>query len=327
MENRKQANNSIANTMAQTVYESDVNRRVVERVGKMNPSQSKGIVHEVLYTDKMNLTHPSLGKTTMTKNQFAMRDDVVSINNGVVKHRAQLKDTISSTGINKTVEQAVSGKYKGTNLMGTNETTALYNANPKSINAQKMTSTGISSKDTQRIADTFCGRTTSLENVAYNATRGGKSGAIMNVGVGLIEDLVNDKTVDEMVVHATSNGVRGFAAGYAGSVAATAVTTATAAGIASAPVIATSVPLVAFAAPVVAGIGAAALASTVVMELTDGEVKDAIEDVAHDVVGFVSDVGDSAISAIEDVVTSGLDCVSNALDDFASSVSSFFDWF
>lgn len=312
MENKKQATNSTTSTIAQTVYESDVNRRVLERVGQMNPSQSKGIVHEILYTDKMNLTQPMLGKTALTKNPFATRDDIVSINKGVVKYRAQLKDTTSSAGINKTVEQAVSDKYKGTNLMGTNETTSLYNANPKSVNAQKMTSTGISSKDTQRIADTFSGKTTSFENIAYNASRAGMTGAIMNVGIGLVEDMMNNENADEMVVHATSNGVRGFAAGCAGSAAATAATTATAAGIAATPVIAASAPLVALAAPVVAGIGAAALASTVVMELTDGEVKDTIEDVAHDVVDFVSDIGDS---------------VSSALDDFVSSVSSFFDWF
>ena len=324
MENNKQTMNATSTTFVQTAYEANVNKRVVDRVGRLGPDKSKGIVHEVLYTDKMNVTKPELGNTRLTKSSTAMRDDVVSVKDGVVTHRAQLKDTVS--GINKTINQAKSGKYQGTKLLGTEETTALYNKKVGSA-GQEMTSTGISSKDTRRIADTFSGNKTSFENVAFNSVRAGKTGAVVNVAFGLVEDIMNDETEDEIVAHVASNGIRGFAAGCAGSAAGTAATTAAVAGLANVPTIAASAPLLVAAAPVVAGIAAAAVVGTVVMEVTDGEVKEAIEDVTHEVMDFASEVGESAISFIDDVISEGLNTVSNVVDDFFSGVSSFFDWF
>lgn len=326
MENNKQTMNATSATFVQTAYEANVNKRVVDRVGRLGPDKSKGIVHEVLYTDKMNVTKPELGNTRLTKSSTAMRDDVVSVKNDVVKHRAQLKDTTSTSGISKTINQAKSGKYQGTKLLGTEETTALYNKKVGSA-GQEMTSTGISSKDTRRIADTFSGNKTSFENVAFNSVRAGKTGAVVNVAFGLVEDIVNDESEDEIVAHAASNGVRGFVAGCAGSVAGTAATTAAVAGLANVPAIAASAPLMAVSAPVVAGIAAAAVVGTVVMEVTDGEVKEAIEDVTHEVMDFACEVGESAIDFIDDVISEGLSTVSNAVDDFFSGISSFFDWF
>ena len=83
-----------------------------------------------------------------------MRDDLVSVKDGVVKYRAQLKDTVSSSGVNKTVTQGMNGKYQGT-ILWDKETTELYNAATKNTAAQKMSSTGISSKDTSRITESF----------------------------------------------------------------------------------------------------------------------------------------------------------------------------
>ena len=124
----------------QNVYEGSVNSRVVERVGNLAPSQSKGIAHEILYADKLNITRPELGVTKLSTKTNAVRDDLVSVKDGVVKYRAQLKDTVSPAGVKKTLNQGVSGKYSGTNLMGTKETTEFYNEATENMTAQKMSS-------------------------------------------------------------------------------------------------------------------------------------------------------------------------------------------
>ena len=314
----------------QNVYDGSVNSRVVERVGNLAPSQSKGIAHEILYSDKLNVTRPELGVTKLSTKTNAVRDDLVSVKDGVVKYRAQLKDTVSSSGVKKTVTQGMNGKYKGTNFMGTNETTELYNKATENMTAQKMSSTGISSKDTSRITETFSGKMPSLENVAHNSTRAGSFGAVASVAIGAVEDIVNSESGEEMLAHATANGARGFASGYVGSAAATVATTATAAGIASVPALAAAAPVVAAVAPVAAGIAAATVAGKVVMDATDGEVKEALEDIGRGVGEVVSDVGDAAdeiVYQVMDSIGEGLDRVGDKVDDFIDGVSLFFDLF
>ena len=260
-----ESNVSTGLNSVQTIYEGSVNARVVERAGNLASSQSKGIAHEIMYADKLNVTRPELGVTKLSTKTNAVRDDLVSVKDGVVKYRAQLKDTVSSSGVNKTVTQGMNGKYQGTNFMGTKETTELYNAATKNTAAQKMSSTEISSKDTSRIAETFSGKMPSLENIAHNSSRAGSFGAVASVAVGAVEDIVNSESGEEMLAHAAANGARGFASGYVGSAAATVATSATAAGIASVPALAAA-PLVAVAAPVAAGIVAATVAGKVVMD-------------------------------------------------------------
>lgn len=108
-----ESNVSTGLNSVQTIYEGSVNARVVERVGNLAPSQSKGIAHEIMYADKLNVTRPELGVTKLSTKSNAVRDDLVSVKDGVVKCRAQLKDTVSYSGVNKTVTQGVNGKYQG----------------------------------------------------------------------------------------------------------------------------------------------------------------------------------------------------------------------
>lgn len=193
-----------------------------------------------------------------------------------------------------------------------------------------MSSTGISSKDTSRITETFSGKMPSLENVAHNSTRAGSFGAVASVAIGAVEDIVNSESGEEMLAHATANGARGFASGYVGSAAATVATTATAAGIASVPALAAAAPVVAAVAPVAAGIAAATVAGKVVMDATDGEVKEALEDIGRGVGEVVSDVGDAAdeiVYQVMDSIGEGLDRVGDKVDDFIDGVSLFFDLF
>lgn len=277
-----ESNVSTGLNSVQTIYEGSVNARVVERVGNLAPSQSKGIAHEIMYADKLNVTRPELGVTKLSTKTNAVRDDLVSVKDGVVKYRAQLKDTVSSSGVKKTVTQGVNGKYQGTNFMGTKETTELYNKATENMTAQKMSSTGISSKDTSRITESFSGKMTSLENIAHNSTRAGSFGAV--------------------------------------------ATSATAAGIASVPALAAA-PLVAVAAPVAAGIVAATVAGKVVMDATDGEVKEVLEDIGRGVGDFISDAADEVAYRVVDSIGEGLDRVGDKVDDFFDIVSLFFDLF
>lgn len=321
-----ESNLSTGFNSVQTIYEGSVNARVVERVGNLSSLQSKGIAHEIMYADKLNVTHPELGVTKLSTKTNAVRDDLVSVKDGVVKYRAQLKDTVSSSGVKKTVTQGVNGKYQGTNFMGTKETTKLYNKATEYTNAQKMSSTGISSKDTTRITESFSGKMPSFENIAYNSTRAGSFGAAANVAVGVVQDMVNSESGEEMLAHVVSNGARGFASGYVGSAAATVATTATAAGIASVPALAAA-PVVVAVAPVAAGIAAATVAGKAVMDATDGEVKEVLEDVGRGVGDFVSDAADEIVYEVFDSIGDGLDRVSDKVDDFIDSVSLFFNLF
>ena len=297
-----ESNVSTGLNSVQTIYEGSVNARVVERAGNLASSQSKGIAHEIMYADKLNVTRPELGVTKLSTKTNAVRDDLVSVKDGVVKYRAQLKDTVSSSGVNKTVTQGMNGKYQGTNFMGTKETTELYNAATKNTAAQKMSSTGISSKDTSRITESFSGKMTSLENIAHNSTRAGSFGAVANVAVGAVEDIVNSESGDEVLAHAAATG------------------------IASVPALAAA-PLVAVAAPVVAGIAAATVAGKVVMDATDGEVKEVLEDIGRGVGDFISDAADEVAYRVVDSIGEGLDRVGDKVDDFIDSVSLFFNLF
>lgn len=321
-----ESNVSTGLNSVQTIYEGSVNARVVERAGNLASSQSKGIAHEIMYADKLNITRPELGVTKLSTKSNAVRDDLVSVKDGVVKYRAQLKDTVSSSGVKKTVTQGMNGKYQGTNFMGTKETTELYNQATKNTAAQKMSSTGISSKDTSRITESFSGKMTSLENIAHNSTRAGSFGAVASVAVGAVEDIVNSESGEEMLAHAAANGARGFASGYVGSAAATVATSATAAVIASVPALAAA-PLVAVAAPVAAGIVAATVAGKVVMDATDGEVKEVLEDIGRGVGDFISDAADEVAYRVVDSIGEGLDRVGDKVDDFIDSVSLFFNLF
>lgn len=317
-----ESNVSTGLNSVQTIYEGSVNARVVERAGNLSSLQSKGIAHEIMYADKLNVTRPELGVTKLSTKSNAVRDDLVSVKDGVVKYRAQLKDTVSSSGVKKTVTQGMNGKYQGTNFMGTKETTELYNMATENMTAQKMSSTGISSKDTSRITESFSGKMPSLDNIAHNSSRAGSFGAVASVAVGAVEDIVNSESGDEMLAHAASNGVRGFASGYVGSAAATVATSATAAGIASVPALAAA-PLVAVAA----GIAAATIAGKVVMDATDGEVKEVLEDIGRGVGDFISDAADEVAYRVVDSIGEGLDRVGDKVDDFIDSVSLFFNLF
>lgn len=144
----------LVNTLSASreLYFDAIGQEALERAG--NCPQLKGIIHEMLFRDKLNLSPKNLlagNVTKLTKNPTAHSVDLVTLNkNGKPIAKYQLKDCTSTAGTGKTLGQVRSGKYKNTKLMGTEETTKNYNA-AKLPGDKEMTSTGISSNRTGRI--------------------------------------------------------------------------------------------------------------------------------------------------------------------------------
>ena len=72
---------------------------------------------------------------------------------------------------------------------------------------------------------------------------------------------------------------------------------------------------------------AATVAGKVVMDATDGEVKEVLEDIGRGVGDFISDAADEVAYRVVDSIGEGLDRVGDKVDDFIDSVSLFFNLF
>ena len=271
MDQRKTMQAGATTAAGRMAYEGKVGVEAVVRSGGKNP-QLKGVVHEILYRDSItmapdNLIHGTKG--VLSKSATAIRDDVITIQGGKVIGRAQLKDTVSS--VHKTVAQAGSGKYVGTNLMGTKETAAAYNTCVDKLAAagkqapQRMTSTGISSSDTARIASQTIGGSIKAASVARSALTSGGAGAVVSGGIEVAvsgRKLINGEIDgEEFAGNVARETVGGGISAAAGSAAATVAATGTAALLA-----ATSAPLW---VPAAVGIGAAVAIGSCVKSFWD----------------------------------------------------------
>ena len=135
------------------LYLDSVGCESLDRAG--NNMQLKGVIHEILFRDKLNLNPVNMwnGKRAMlTRNPHAHAVDVVQMQNGKNVGRYQLKDCTSPAGIRDTLTKVRTKKYHSTKLMGTRETVAGYNKS-KTTTDQPMESTNISSSRTTRVAD------------------------------------------------------------------------------------------------------------------------------------------------------------------------------
>lgn len=137
------------------LYEASVGRRALERAGKNK--NLHGHINEILTMDKINQNPINIlsgKKAVLTKSKTAIRDDIIIKKGGKVVKRLQLKDTSSPSGLQNTINKVKQHHYKGTNLVGTKETTKLFSAktakNPSIT--QKMKSNGISSDRNKLIA-------------------------------------------------------------------------------------------------------------------------------------------------------------------------------
>lgn len=282
-QNRQERN--MAGGFLNELYEASVGVRALERAGA-NP-QLKGHVHEFLFCDKFNFDprHFLRGEhACLTKSPTATMKDVIIKNwEGKIIGHAQLKDTVSSSGVTKTVQQILDGHYNKTAIYGTKETAKLVNEALAKMGktAQQVYSSGISSTTTQRIADKALGRMPTMTALGTAARSGGVAGAAFGAGieaVSSISDVLDGrKSVGDAAVDIAGAGVRGgitgAASGAAGSVAAgaagTVISAAAGTTIGGAIAATTGGALVVAAAPVAIGLGAACAVGSFVSWLFD----------------------------------------------------------
>lgn len=280
--NNENKGNNIINIAAVTLkesYEGKVALEALKRVG--NNKNIKGVVHEIMFKDKNNLKNLfSSTKTVLTSSTNAVRDDVIIKSAGKIIGRSQLKDTAGC--INNTIRQVASGKYRGTVLMGTKETTDLFNkaANLKNV-TQKMTSTGISSAETARIGSKALGTVPSCNSLIAGVKNSSYMGGAISGGVEAISslsDLVDGKIsggeyVGKVAKETIGGGISSAAATTASSLAtmgaSSVITTLATTGVGS-TVGATAIGAAAItAAPVAIGAVAAIGVGALVKDLFD----------------------------------------------------------
>lgn len=213
--------------VSKTAYEGTVIARAMERAGH-NP-HLKGHIHEVLVKDARNarnLLTLNGASTELTKSTTAGTVDLVTTKGGKVIERIQVKDVTSQAGIDKLVKQCADGKYRSAQLVGSEESAQAFNkAAEKAGISKRMTSTGVSSKSTESLAQragaTGSGSLGSAMGQA--AKTGGAAGAIIGGGVAAVKgciDLIDGRAdaaeVAGTVVKASAKGgVSGAAAGAA----------------------------------------------------------------------------------------------------------------
>lgn len=222
------------------LYQSNVGKRALDRAGKNK--NLKGHISEIMTCDRFN---SNLGnvlkgkKAVLTKSPTAIRDDIVIMNKGRVAGRMQIKDTISKSGIQDTINKVQKGQYKGTKLMGTAETQKAYAKEIAKKNqklgkkiTQQMSSTGISSAETELIAAKTLGGGLAKNGsrIANQAGKSAKMGAVLSGGMEMIKS-VNDlrkgeKDVSEAVSSVAKEAVRGGASACISDAATTVVTIA-----------------------------------------------------------------------------------------------------
>lgn len=256
---KKEAGVSVA--AIREIIEGEIGKEAFARAGKC--PQIKGIIHEVIKKDAYNANPKRLfdgTKAVLSKSTTAVRDDILIKKGTKIVGRMQLKDT--SKSIPQTIKQVKSGHYRGTQLMGTNETVAAYE---KAVSAaakkgtqitQKMKSSGISSSDTSRIAVKTIGASAgkvSARMVGKAAASSGAVGAAVSSGIEVCTSgskyYKGEITGKEFAENVAKETVGGGLAAAAGSAAATLVASGTATILA-----ATSVPVI---IPAAAGFAAA----------------------------------------------------------------------
>lgn len=268
----------------QQTYEASVGARALARAGSC--PQLKGIAHEIMFCDKVNVNPKNIidgTRAALTKSNTAQMRDVILTNGGKIAGHVQLKDTVSSSGITKTAKQILNGKYNKTAVCGTKETAfKVSKALAKSGRShQSISSTGISSKTTSRVADKALGKMPTASSLGSAVKSGGVAGAAVGAGIEAISSLYDVANGEKDLADAAidiagagiKGGVTGAASSAAGSVAAGAAGAAVeaAAGTAIGSAVAgTAVGgFVVAAAPVAIGLGAAFAIGSFVSSLFD----------------------------------------------------------
>jgi hypothetical protein len=220
--------------VTKTAYEGTVIARAMERAGH-NP-HLKGHIHELLVQDARNarnLLTLNGASTNLTRSTTAGTVDLVTTKGGKVIERIQVKDVTSRAGIDKLVKQCAGGKYRSAQLVGSEESTQVFNkAAERAGISKRMTSTGVSSKSTESLAQRAgaTGSGTLGSAITQAAKAGGAAGAVIGGGIAAMKgcaDLFNGRAD---VTDVASTVVKASAKGGLGGAAAGAAATATGAG-------------------------------------------------------------------------------------------------
>lgn len=194
--NRPDTSNTV-NCISQAfeLYNDAIGQEALERVG--NNPQLKGVIHEMLFRDKLNLNIRNRlhGNTAvLTRNPRAHDVDVIVMGkNGRAVNRYQVKDCTSPSGIGDTLGKTRNGRYRSTKLVGTNETTTKYNQRA-GVGDKPMQSTGISSNRTGRIADNTGINTVDKNQLLHNMQDIGScaaTSAAIGAGISFLSSVVD----------------------------------------------------------------------------------------------------------------------------------------
>ena len=156
-ENKEKTAGNLANSVVEG-YDYSVAVRMSGRAGAYSPTGGKGNAFEVMYSDKKNLSNllkPDT-TTTLTNSSTARQVDLVTKKGNRIIERIQCKDTPSAKGTMDTIKRVQNGQYRTTQLVGTSESAAAFNAKAPSQGVTKvMKDSGISTKDTTRVSNKF----------------------------------------------------------------------------------------------------------------------------------------------------------------------------
>lgn len=256
---------------AKTAYEGSVIARAMQRAG--NNPHLKGHIHEVLIQDARNarnLLGMNGASTHLTKSTTAGTVDLVTMRGGKVIERIQVKDVTSQSGINKLVKQCADGKYRSAKLIGSEESTQLFNkAAEKAGISKRMTSSGVSSKTSTSLAQRAgaAGSGTLGSAMAQAARSGGAAGAVIGAGVEAVRSVVDWSNGDadglEVAGRVTKAAAKGGVSGAAAGAAATAAGAGAAAAVTALGVTGGAAVVATVGAPLLVAVGVGYVASEV----------------------------------------------------------------
>ena len=138
-ENKEKTAGNLANSVVEG-YDYSVAVRMSGRAGAYSPTGGKGNAFEVMYSDKKNLSNllkPDT-TTTLTNSSTARQVDLVTKKGNRIIERIQCKDTPSAKGTMDTIKRVQNGQYRTTQLVGTSESAAAFNAKAPSQGVTKV---------------------------------------------------------------------------------------------------------------------------------------------------------------------------------------------
>lgn len=302
---------------ARSAVEGKIGVEAASRAGR-NPNL-KGIVHEVMVKDRYNADPLRLlddSKAVLAKSPTAVRDDVLIMRDGRVVGRMQLKD--ASKSARDIVRRVQNKQYAGTRLCGTEETVQAYDRCAAAVRGkpvtQKMTSTGISSDDTARVAIQTIGDSAgklSAQMMGKVAVSSGVAGAAVSGGIAALASgvqlLEGDIDGSEFAGNVADAAVKGGLSAAGASAAGTAA----AAGVATV-LAGTTAPLW---APAAVGAAAALGVGTAIAGGLEEVVGDSIGDVVSGVVDTVGDTLEDARFTACAVAEGVADTVGDVFED------------